>query len=491
MAIPGGNGPPDHGNTSYYSSNASEKSDGGTMDDLQFHASLAALLDSENLSDEASGSPSYFSPNPVIPGTTATGLHNSAVASSNPAQAQGLLTTSGTVGTISDSMVFALPNLPYSVTATNSTQPSLAALALAYAPAPFTILPTPTATAPGNNVVLSTQHHQPILPSAPVSVCAEPAVSSSSVASAPPNSTTSRKRGSRDAKALSTSRKRLLDVTAVSEDEEDSVRRRQDRNVREQQRSQKITQQIDHLREVLASADIPFKADKYSTLVTVADYIKELQLKSARLDSEHKKLIDTILKTNEMVNDQYVPASTNGQNPPGSGLDLGASPDKALGADGDAVFVPNIDYKSCFSRCGIPLAVLSIDGRFLDCNGEFERLVGYGREELLPRETLALIADETPSNNTLKDETLSVDDSDAKPSANPTNPSTTRNLSLFNLLSREHMEGVFLAMSEMLKHPPEKEPVASKEFWTGHTYLSRNPEKKVSCDIYIMMYFAR
>lgn len=260
------------------------------------------------------------------------------------------------------------------------------------------------------------------------------------------------------------SRRHARDVSAVSEDEEERVRRRQDRNVREQQRSQKITQQIDHLKDVLAAASVPFKPDKYSTLVTVAEYIQQLQERSALLDVEHKKLVDTISRTNELVNDQYMPASTTGANPPGTTNLEGTE------RSDDSMYIPNVDYKTLFSRCGVPLAVLSIDGRFLECNHGFERLTGYTREELLPCEMA--MADTPLSSSDMQP----VDDTHTQPPA-------PRNMSLFNILSREHMEAVFMAMSEMLRQAPDKvleDPdIKAKDFWSGVVCLARDMSIKV------------
>jgi hypothetical protein len=80
-------------------------------------------------------------------------------------------------------------------------------------------------------------------------------------------------------------------ASAVSEDE----RIRHDRNSREQQRSQQITTQIEELRRLLQSANVDVeKADKYSTLVTVGEYIKQLHDDAAELEAEHGRLVDTI-----------------------------------------------------------------------------------------------------------------------------------------------------------------------------------------------------
>lgn len=447
--------------------NCSSKSD-GNMDDLQFNASLDALLESESL-DGTAGSAS-FQPNSILSATM--GLDSSLV-TANPGQ--GLLAASGTVRTSTtsaESMVFSPPGLPYNVTASNqSTTPR------GMESYSSNSLSSMQGSSTHGSIPLLPQSQHAIVPSA-AAVSVDPTVSSRA-AMAPPSGSKSNVKFS---KISSISRKRHRDITAVSEDEEDRDKRRQNRNLREQQRSQKITNQIEHLRDILESANVQFKQDKYSTLVSVAEYIKDLQAKSAMLDAEQQKLITTISKTNETVNDKYVPASTTGENPPGSGLDLGSAPGQA--DDTEAIFVPNVDYRSVFSRCGLPLAVLSVDGRFIDCNVEFERLVGYGREELLPREKVGLIADDTTSSSTSV--TPATGEAGTRTEDAKTGTTVTRNLSLFNLLSREHMEGVFLAMSEMLKHPPEKESAqqpAKKDFWSGLIFLSRNPHIQMQMNV--------
>jgi len=249
----------------------------------------------------------------------------------------------------------------------------------------------------------------------------------------------------------------------VSEDEGDRERRRQDRNLREQQRSRRITEQITLLRNVLTEAGVPCKPDKNSTLISVADYITQLQNRSDLLDGEHKKLLDTIARTNEMVNNQYYQATADG-----SSVATGATPvsnDLLSDAnmvngpleDENVVFVQGLDYKSVFQRCGIALAVASIDGRFIDCNALFVTLSGYSREELLPGEELSkteVRPDEAPS---------------ATPSTNSSGEPPPRNLSLFNLLNREDMEKVFSAMSGMLRRPVTRRGQESPEIDNKHT----------------------
>lgn len=407
------------------------------MDELQFNASLDALLDGETMSD---GSPSGGGSYGQVPGSIT--MHSNSMGRSNQLS-QGLLMTSGTVRTTSvqaprqDSMMLPMTTVNYGETL---QAPSLSA----YAPVPD------YASYSGHG-----HGHQPLLPA--TAATADP-VSSSDVATIV-SSTPSMKIRSLNSQAS----KRIRDVSAVSEDEEDKDKRRQDRNMREQQRSQKITYQIDHLRDVLAAANVQFKPDKYSTLVSVADYIKQLQERSTTIDAEHKRLLETISRTNELVNEQYLPTSTSGSKPPGSEK-LGGNGDNEGGED--SMFVPSIDYRNVFARCGVPLAVLSIDGRFLDCNKGFEQLTGYSREELLPCES-------SPSEQ-------------AAAAAKETGEAgALRNLSLFNLLNRDNMEGVFMAMSEMLKNLPSKTEspegkAKAKDHWAGVVCLSRDVNLKVS-----------
>jgi PAS domain-containing protein len=270
--------------------------------------------------------------------------------------------------------------------------------------------------------------------------------------------------------------KRSRDMTAVSEDEGDRQRRRHERNLREQERSRRITEQITYLREVLSDANVPCKPDKNSTLISVADYIRQLQDRSSLLDNEHKKLLDTIARTNEMVNNQYYQATVGGTSvSPSVSSDLlsDANIARNLLEDENAVFVQGLDYKNVFKRCAVALAIASVDGRFMDCNEEFEKLSGYSRNELLPAtgvSTTEVEPDVAPSAST----TLS--------SEHP-----PRNLSLFNLLTHEDMEQVFMAMSGMLRSPvgsrPNAPPVTSaaphQDYWCGVVRQNREHNSTV------------
>eukprot|EP00536_Pseudo-nitzschia_multiseries_P010643 jgi/Psemu1/26622/gm1.26622_g len=429
---------------------------------------------------------------------------------------------------------------------TNTSDNAMKAVAGAMLPSAVPMDPATSLSATMRASVATTSPNvQTQAPSEATSVCSANSLGSSH-ASFPHRRSGSN--GANDNASKSLSRKRSRNSTAVSESEDDSSRRRHDRNLREQRRSQKITHQIDELREVLAAASVRFKPDKFSTLVSVVDYVKQLQTRSSMLDAEHKKLLDTITKTNEMVNEPYLGNSGasassamgsggNGNGAMGTGTDA-AQPDATLSGDGstsgngnpngvaggpndiynddELVFVRNVDYKCIFDKCGMPLAVASIDGRLIDCNEEFVNITGYRREELLPVEQeqqkqqqqqgSVTIADEVGSScmssavypdalasnsDGTKSSSITVQQQDpnghngsnTSSAKRASNTTTVRNFSLFNLLSRNHMEEVFVSLSAMLKHPLKEESgkgfVASTDFWSGNVRLSRNSHLEV------------
>lgn len=226
-------------------------------------------------------------------------------------------------------------------------------------------------------------------------------------------------------------------ISSISEDEGETEKRRKDRNRREQNRSQLISKQIAELRSVLAQSNVSFKADKYSTLVSVHQYIKTLQERAALLDEEHRKLVDTITKSDELVN-----KSLNGHNscPSSSSCDaelkMSANgsmviPSKSVKTEEDEllVFVRGLDYKSVFAKVRIALCVTAIDGRLLDCNDEFVRTCD------LDRDTLIKAGMRQPDEN-----------DENEMAAAGKSP-----ISLFHLMAKEDMQKVYEAMSSMLR----------------------------------------
>lgn len=204
-------------------------------------------------------------------------------------------------------------------------------------------------------------------------------------------------------------------------------RRRYERNLREQQRSYKISQQIKELRDVLSESNVPFKPNKYSILLSVVDYIKQLQARAIMLDAEHQKLITTIRQTNEMVHSGAAPSSASEMESTTCTSDSGS--------DNEMLFVQGLDYRSVFDQCPAALGVAALDGRIMECNPEFQILLGFPREDLLKQ-------------------------------------------SLFNLV-RNHQD-IFRAMAEMLKGA--ERPTTGKEtvqdlknrFWSGDVMSKRD-----------------
>lgn len=209
-------------------------------------------------------------------------------------------------------------------------------------------------------------------------------------------------------------------------------RRRYERNLREQQRSYKISQQIKELRDVLAESNVPFKPNKYSILLSVVDYIKQLQSRAIMLDAEHQKLITTIQQTNEMVSSGTVPSSADDDTNNVSGGSVNDSENEML-------FVQGLDYRSIFTQCPAAIGIASLDGRIIECNPEFQELIGFQKADLLKQ-------------------------------------------SLFNLV-KNHQD-IFRAMAEMLKVaevPGEAASFALKNrFWSGEVVSNGNI--KVSLD---------
>jgi PAS domain-containing protein len=163
-------------------------------------------------------------------------------------------------------------------------------------------------------------------------------------------------------------------------------KRRHERNLREQQRSYRISQQIKELREVLTESNVPFKPNKYSILMSVVDYIKQLQSRAIMLDTEHQKLITTIRETNELASSGATPSS-GAEEPDATNNTSGAD----YGSDNKMLFVQGLDYRSLFEQCPAALGIAALDGRILECNSEFNMLLRFKRDELLKQSLFNLV----------------------------------------------------------------------------------------------------
>jgi len=186
-------------------------------------------------------------------------------------------------------------------------------------------------------------------------------------------------------------------------------KRRYERNLREQQRSSKISSQIKELREVLSDCNVPFKPNKYSILLKVVEYIKQLQSRAIMLDAEHQKLITTVQQTNEMItdppnNNNAMSSTTCGGTTDNESLDTTCHDGWQQGdrmnsqsllagrTDSELCFVKGINYRSVFEQCPTAFGIAALDGRILECNEEFQNLLGYpAREDLLKQSLFNLV----------------------------------------------------------------------------------------------------
>ena len=300
------------------------------------------------------------------------------------------------------------------------------------------------------------------------------------------------KRGAKPAAVKSSSSKSILHV---SEDEQER-KRRSIRNIREQQRSNKIAESITELRTLLQDAGVQHKSDRYSTLVGVVNYVKMLQRRSKKLDEEHKILLKTISGAGEIMSSASgtlfggslpppPPKQTTGTTTVQT-FDVSGENSSSISSDRDhdeelVVFVQGIDYRFIFAHCGVGLAIASVDGRFVDCNDEWLRLTGYSKKELMGEVKIS----NHPGREGPRSTSTSVASTAAHaPAASEKStlfpPSEIligrQHLSIFNLLGHEDMEKVYTAMSRMLR----SSPTASTTATTSSTSSSSDPNNSDS-----------
>jgi PAS domain S-box-containing protein len=240
-----------------------------------------------------------------------------------------------------------------------------------------------------------------------------------------------------DSANMSWNRKQPPPAPATSDDGQgpfdahEEEKRRHERNMREQQRSLKISQQIQQLRDLLTDSGIPFKPNKFSILHSVADYIKQLQARAIMLDAEHRKLAETIRATSEMASSGDAQTCSGNES-------LEDQKSSSVGNQSELLFVQGLDYRAAFTQCPAALGVAALDGRILACNNEFQTVLGASNDELLQ-------------------------------------------MSLFNLM--QNHQDVFRAMGEMLKSTGIQNNIDNGElpqmYWSGKILSQRNQNVSV------------
>jgi PAS domain S-box-containing protein len=197
-------------------------------------------------------------------------------------------------------------------------------------------------------------------------------------------------------------------------DEKDSAKKsRNERNQREQVRAQRLNQRIKDLRSVLNEANVTYKQNKYSILVNVVGYIKQLQSRSQEAEIEHKRLFRTIRQAIDTTkNDGFVHHTDS---------------DIDVGNDTPMLRAKGLDYRLVFEQCKFPLAVTAIDGRFLFFNSQFKDILGLNTDQIEHKTLFDFISGSAAESffatvSTLLDET----NGKRKNATRPTDRSTVR-----------------------------------------------------------------
>jgi hypothetical protein len=183
-----------------------------------------------------------------------------------------------------------------------------------------------------------------------------------------------------------------------------SSKRRYERNLKEQQRSHQISQQIKQLRDVLTEANVSFKSNKFSILVSVSEYIQQLQSQAIMLDADYQRLVQTIRQTQEasVAGDEALAPSSMSAAGVSSEDSQSRSSNFNSGQkdlyysyncpslNDDGPLTQSIDYEQIFLHCPYPWALASLDGRLLCCNPKFAESVGATNHAQLVQQSLFL-----------------------------------------------------------------------------------------------------
>lgn len=169
--------------------------------------------------------------------------------------------------------------------------------------------------------------------------------------------------------------------------------RREERNLREKERSLKITQQIHELRNLLSMGGVIVPKGTKSTILTeVANYIRLLQQQQYRSEMDKAQLVQEVQRIgNGAIGDKAAyairhAAAQNGVSSmtnlpegqvPAADLPLTAgTPGELSDALGDR------EYRCVFNSCSVGMAIATMGGSFIDCNLAFTELSSYTKEEL-------------------------------------------------------------------------------------------------------------
>ena len=157
-------------------------------------------------------------------------------------------------------------------------------------------------------------------------------------------------------------------------------KKRQDRNAREQQRSLKISKQIENLKELLEGSGVSVKSSKFSVLEGVADYLKSLQ---DQIDQGSREVVElggsvSGVHDYDVTGGNFVVSSSSSSSSSSLAAGTGAEDGAADGVNvmnSSRKGITNTAFKSIVLNMPTPLALAAWDGTIVACNDSFKRII--------------------------------------------------------------------------------------------------------------------
>lgn len=220
------------------------------------------------------------------------------------------------------------------------------------------------------------------------------------------------KTGRKPGKGKAATRGKVGSGKAAGKEDEDMIddEKREERNLREKERSFKISRQIQMLRDLLNNGGVAVpKGTKSSVLTEAANYIRALQQHRFNSEVDRQNLVNKIRSMNsgemgpqvqiavrEAVDS--IDETTAASAPPqpqhlGMGQTAGA-PGVPPSGQPMALLPPQPqpqnpsklhpdDYSTLFNCSTIPMAIATMGGSFIECNKAFEDVSGFPKSVLL------------------------------------------------------------------------------------------------------------
>lgn len=194
--------------------------------------------------------------------------------------------------------------------------------------------------------------------------------------------------------------------------------RREDRNLREKERSLKITQQIHELRGLLSMGGVIVPKGTKSTILTeAANYIRIIQQQAYRLEMDKAQLVQEVQRIgNDAIGEKAAYAIQHAAAQNGvsymTNLPETADPQQSIGSPSEQSSdnLSDREYRCVFNSCSVGMAIATMGGSFIDCNQAFSQLSSYSKQEL-------------------------------------------QAMTIFNITSREDLQGAFDMMSQLITPP--------------------------------------